>query len=293
VQQFFHARIERAVAEMEKTHPTEGLYIWKIYNHGFVVRTPTITVAFDLYRGPEAFRWDAPTGRTPVACPDFPISKELTQRLVSQCDALFVSHEHRDHADPVVADLFLAQGKPVVAPDPVLKGSPLHDRITPMKREADTIQKLSIQNGARELQVVIYPGQQYQSGGVPNNVVLVISPEGYSFAHNGDQINDPYPAYQEDFKWIDGVREHHRVDLLITNCWTNDVLRMVRGFNPQLVVPGHENELGHQMNDRVPYWGDESFLELNYSQMKSEYPALPLAWGESYHFTPERPSSNP
>jgi hypothetical protein len=68
---------------------------------------------------------------------------------------------------------------------------------------------------------------------------------------------------------------------------------MVRGFNPQLVVPGHENELGHQMNDRVPYWGDESFLELNYSQMKSEYPALPLAWGESYHFTPERPSSNP
>jgi hypothetical protein len=47
------------------------------------------------------------------------------------------------------------------------------------------------------------------------------------------------------------------------------------------------------MNDRVPYWGDESFLELNYSQMKSEYPALPLAWGESYHFTPERPSSNP
>ncbi len=289
VQQFFHARIAQAAAQLESTHPAAGLQVWKFYNHGFVVRTPSITVAFDLYRGPSRFRWDKADGsRERVDSPGFPIPLETVERIVKQCDVLFISHEHGDHTDPSVVELFVKQGKPVVAPEPVLKGSPLYDSITHLKREAHTIQKLPIQNGARELEVVIYPGQQYQSGGVANNVTLVISPEGVSFAHNGDQINDPYPDYQEDFKWIDAVRDHHRVDLLLTNCWTNDLLRMVRGFNPKLVIPGHENELGHQMNDRVPYWGDETFLGLNYSQVKTEFPTVPLAWGETYAFVPKR-----
>ncbi|MBX7257876.1 MAG: MBL fold metallo-hydrolase [Candidatus Hydrogenedentes bacterium] len=289
VQQFFHARISQAADQIENTRVTEGLRIWKIYNHGFVVRTPSITVAFDLHRGAAKFRWDKPDGtRERVDSPNFPFSVELAERIVKQCDVLFISHEHGDHADPAVVELFIKQGKPVVAPDGVLKSTPLHESITHLKRDAHTIQKLPIQNGARELEVVVYPGQQYQSGGVENNVTLVISPEGYSFAHNGDQINDPYPEYQKDFEWIDAVKEHHRVDVLITNCWTNDLLRMVRGFNPQLVIPGHENELGHQMNDRVPYWMDESYLGLNFSQVKAEYPTIPLAWGESYAFVPKR-----
>jgi hypothetical protein len=157
-----------------------------------------------------------------------------------------------------------------------------------MKREAHTVQTLPIQNGAVQLQVVVYPGRQYQSGGPENNVTLVLSPEGYTFAHNGDQINDPYPDYQEDFKWIDAVRDHHRVDVFMTNNWTNDVFRMARGFNPQLVIPGHQNELGHPMYDRVPYWGDEKFLHLNFTEMKAQFPVLPMAWGETYHFVPKR-----
>ena len=288
VQQFFHARIEQAVAQIEQTRVTDGLQLWKLYNHGFVVRTPSVTIAFDIFRGPSAFRWDAPDGRKIVESPGFPFSTELVARLAQQCDALFISHEHRDHTDPVVVEAFLSHGKPVVAPEPVLANSPLHDRITHLKRESDTVQTLPIQDGKVQLQVVVYPGQQYQGGGVQNNVTLILSPEGYSFAHNGDQINDPYPEYQEDFKWIDKVRDAHHVDVLMTNCWTNDLLRLVRGFNPQLVVPGHENELGHQMNDRVPFWGDEAHLGLNYSQVKAEFPTVVMTWGETYRFTPKR-----
>lgn len=288
VQVFYHARMERAIEQIEETRVSEGMQIWKLYNHGFVVRTPSITVGFDLFRGPARFRWDGPEERKAVDAPDFPIADALADRLAAQCDALFVSHEHRDHADPYIVEAFLKQGKPVVAPEPVLKDTPLQGRITHMRREAHTVQALPIQDGNVQLQVVIYPGQQYQSGGVPNNVTLVISPEGYSFAHNGDQINDPYPEYQEDFKWIDAVHEHHRVDVLMTNCWTNDLLRMVRGFNPQLVLPGHENELGHQMNDRVPFWGDEKFLQLNLSEVKAQFPTLVMTWGETYRFTPKR-----
>ncbi len=29
------------------------------------------------------------------------------------------------------------------------------------------------------------------------------------------------------------------------NAWTIDISRIVKGFNPKLVLPGHEIELGH------------------------------------------------
>ena len=288
VQAFYHARIEHAIKQMEETRVSEGMQIWKLYNHGFVVRTPSITVGFDLYRGPARFRWDAPDGRKAVDSAGFPLPDALADRLAAQCDVLFISHEHGDHADPYVAGAFIKLGKPVVAPESVFNTLPLQGQVTHLKREADTEQTLPIQGGKVQLKVVVYPGRQYQNGGPDNNVTLVISPEGYSFAHNGDQINDPYPQYQEDFKWIDKVHEHHRVDVLMTNCWTNDLLRIVRGFAPQLVVPGHENELGHQMNDRVPFWGDEEFLQLNLSEVKAQFPTLVMTWGETYHFTPKR-----
>lgn len=291
VQRFYHERMTRAIEQIEQAPPKKGARIWKLYNHGFVVRTTSVTLAFDVFRGPHAFRWDtADQGRKMVPCPDFPLSMDLTERLVRQCDVLFVSHRHYDHADESVIKFFLDQGKPVVAPESVLEGSPVHASIMHLKREVHTLQPLPVQQGRRVLSVVVYPGQQYQDGGIPNNVVLVFTPEGLSFAHNGDQINDPYPAYQEDFKWIDAVRDHHRVDVLMTNCWTNDILRVVRGFNPRLVLPGHENELGHQMNDRVPYWMDAAYLKLNYPELKaSDYPVLVMTWGESYHYKGRTP----
>ena len=291
VQAFYHARLARAVQEMEAGQVNEGARIWRLYNHGFVVRTPTVTLAFDVYRGPGRFRVDDPArGRTAVASPGFPLPEDTLDRIVRQCDVLFVSHRHGDHADPGVAQTFVDLGKPVVAPPDIWERQPIHDAITHLEREAHTVQHLPIQDGARELAVVVYPGQQYQGGGVPNNVVLVFTPEGMSFAHNGDQINDPYPEYQEDYKWIDVVRDHHRVDVLMTNCWLNDMYRFTRGFDPKLVIPGHENELGHPIFDRVPYWGDAEHLKLTYPQLlASEYPVLSMAWGESYHFTPKAP----
>ena len=295
IQQFFHSRMAAAAQELESGHVERGATIWKLYNHGFVVRTPSVTLAFDLHPGASGFRaTDRDGKRTLVACPGFPATDELMKRIVAQCDVLFISHQHPDHASKPVAELFISEGKPVVAPEPVFAGTALHEKITHLKREAHSVQVLPVRGGTKELKVVVYPGQQYQDGGVPNNVVLVYSPEGMSFAHNGDQINDPYPEYQKDYAWIDHVREFHKVDVYMTNCWTNDVLRDVRGFDPRLVLPGHENELSHPLWDRVPYWGDSEFLHLSYPQLKtSGYPIVVMTWGESYHYEPEPGRPNP
>lgn len=51
VQQFYRTRIERAVEEIENTPLSSGMRIWKLYNHGFFVRTPSVSFAFDIVPG--------------------------------------------------------------------------------------------------------------------------------------------------------------------------------------------------------------------------------------------------
>jgi hypothetical protein len=60
-------------------------------------------------------------------------------------------------------------------------------------------------------------------------------------------------------------------------------MRIAKGFNPKLVLPGHELEMGHTVWDRLPFWGDDEYLKLNYNKLKtSGYPVVVLTWGESF-----------
>lgn len=271
VQRFYQTQIITALDEMQNLSVDEGAKIWKLYNMGFVVRTKSITIAFDLTSGESA------------ESDGFTMSNDIMARIVNQCDALFISHRHRDHKDLWIAEQFINQDKPVVAPPQVWEGEPIHEKITHLKREAHTRQKLPIKNKSIELDVVVYPGHQMSSH--ENNVSLIFSPEGISFAHMGDQINEG--NFMIDYDWIDYVKNHHKVDILLPPSWTNEIHRIVQGFDPQLVIPGHENELGHTLDDRVPYWGDAEYLELTYPELKaSNYPLVLMTWGESYHYLP-------
>lgn len=261
VQEFFHSRWDKAIKEIETTRVDEGAMVWKFYLSGFIVRTPTVTFAFDLTSGYE------------TGVEGFKISDDVMGRAVRQCDALFVSHHHPDHADEWVARAFIEQGKPVVAPPGVWRNEPINSKITHLKNKPHLLQSLPVQNGKRELKVVIYPGHQ---GRIPNNVSLVFTPEGISFCHTGDQGGN-----RDDFGWMDSVGKHHRVDVLMPNCWSRDIVRMARGFNPRLIIPGHENAMGHEIDHREPFWLTYRRLE------KSTKPLMPMCYGESFHYIPE------
>ena len=260
VQDFYHSSMRNAADEMERTRISRGAIIWKLYDHGFVVRTPSVTVGFDLIRG------------VLPGVDGFGVPDDLMVRIAEQCDVLFVSHWHPDHADSLVIWSFLDSGKPVVAPAVAGADSAFRGAITHLERAEHAVQELEIQNGRGRLQLVVYPGHQGES--LENNVTLVFSPEGISFCHTGDQSNS------DDFAWIDEVRDHHRVDVLMPNCWTTDTARFTRGFNPGLIIPGHENELGHSIDHREPFW-------LTYDRFyRSPYRVLVMAWGEFFHYIP-------
>jgi len=272
VQLFFKTRMRQAVEEIEQTEVTFGARIWKLYDHGFVIRTKTVTIGFDLIRGKSA------------RAEGFLISEDYMDRLIKQCDVLFISHFHGDHAEEWVAQSFINQGKPVIAPPEVWKDKSINKFITHLERVPHTVQTLSVQGGKQILEVIVYPGHQGEN--IENNVSLVKTPEGLSFSHMGDQSNS------NDFEWIDKVGNNHVVDVLMPNCWTSDIVRVVSGFNPALVITGHENEMGHTIDHREPYWltyqrreGSDRFG--GSSEVGYDTPLILMTWGESYHYKRE------
>ena len=271
VQEIFHKRIEKAITDIENTQVDEGAKIWKLYNMGFVVKTKSLTMVFDLVRAVSS------------DCKEFELSTEIIKRFAKQCDVLFVSHWHDDHQDRVVAQIFLDAGKPVVAPEQVWKDDPIFSKITHLKREANLVQKLPIKGGKMNLDVVIYPGHQMAKTDV--NVALVLTPEGINVAHLGDQINEG--DFMIDYEWIDNVDRNFHVDIMMPTNWTNELSRIAKGFNPELTIIGHENELGHKIYDRDPFWGDTTFSEPSLVEfINTDYPKLFMVWGESYFYTP-------
>ncbi len=271
VQQFFHDRVNQVINELEETTVQEGVRIWKIYDMGFIARTKTVTLAFDLVSGITS------------GSEDFAMNAAEMDRIVKQCDALLITHRHSDHAEKNVAARFIERGLPVLSPEQVWQGDAIHSKIIHPDRDANKNQKLRLQK--HTLDMVVFPGHQMRS--IPNNVYLVTTPEGITIVHTGDQINEG--DFMVDFDWIDEVAQNHDVDVLMPIAWTTDIFRIVKGFNPKLVLPGHELELGHTVWDRLPYWGDDEYLGLNYAELKaSEYPVVALIWGESFHFNPSK-----
>lgn len=265
VQNFYRERLERAIRDIEQTKVTEGMRIWKLYNDGFLVRTPAVSFAFDIVPG--------------IRVPGFSISKELLERLVSQSDAMFISHMHNDHASADVARMFLANAKPVIAPEGLWSDIPdLSSRLTYPKRSTELVHSVRVRGGALVLKVVAYPG--HQGASVVNNVHVVTSPEGFTVVQTGDQSGAEGPG--GDYDWLAQIGRDRRVDVLLPNCWANALGRIIRGVNPELVITGHENEMAHTVDHREDY--TQTYNRL----FEARYPAVVMAWGESYHYRSDR-----
>jgi L-ascorbate metabolism protein UlaG (beta-lactamase superfamily) len=244
---FLRSRTHKVIRDLAEPMD-EGLKIYKIYNDGFVVRTRSVTIAFDLVRGGSGGK---------VLIPD-----SLVRQIVAHCDALFITHSHGDHADAVVAEMFTEAGKPVVAPTDLW---PDNETIQHLRPEKVIEKQLKLGQG-KQVEVMIFPGHQ---DNLPNNLYVITTPEGKTVAHVGDQYN------REDMAWIVNLKDHApQPDALIVNCWTHRMNDLVEGFAPKLVVTGHENEMAHTIDHREAFW-------LTFQKMQSisrDY--LVMGWGE-------------
>jgi L-ascorbate metabolism protein UlaG (beta-lactamase superfamily) len=268
VQKFFRSRIERTLNEIRETRIKEGMQIWQLYNAGFFVRTASVSFVFDAVPGVE--------GKA------FTLGPQLLGRLADLADAAFISHRHFDHANQEVARVFLARNKPVITPDDLWADSPeLAGKLTRPARNAEIVHEIPVQQGKQVLKVVAFPG--FQGTRITNNVHLVTTPEGLSVIHSGDRSGP------NDWQWIADVGYKYRVDVHLGRCWTNQlpsggevipaaIHREARGYDPQIMILGHANEIGHRSIGRVGY------TQIYHQMYGSRYPYLVMAWGESYHY---------
>jgi L-ascorbate metabolism protein UlaG (beta-lactamase superfamily) len=254
--QFLNNRIESAVLEIEREVVTSGVTIWKLYNHGFVVKTPELTIGFDLHQGPfESFR----------------IESALFDRLLDATQALFISHAHSDHADTYAVQRMVAAGRPVMVPPRLWEEDTIYPQLIKPERHWKPENKLAL--GDTTLTYRVFPG--HQGTALLNNVYLVELPQGIHVMQTGDQSN------AEDFYvWIDQVHEQFKVDVLLPNCWSTHLPRLIQGVSPRLVITGHENEMSHPVDHR------EAFSKTYGHIAEEKTPVLVMAWGEQYHYEP-------
>jgi hypothetical protein len=263
VQAFLQNRIENMAEEIENTKVEEGAIIWKLYSHSFVVRTREVTIGFDLIR---------PSRRFENFLTD---TKAEVGRIIDQCDVLFISHEHSDHADEWVAQRFIEQGKPVVAPPSVFKDQPYFSKLKHLDRDPNKLHTLHYQEGNKSLKVVVYPGHQAE---LLNNVPVIYTPDGFCFSHTGDQNFRDINA--QDTLWIQEIKNNHQIDVLMYNPYMSQ--NLLKGFNPKLIISGHENEMGHGIQSRFPYWRIKERL------MSLPYPFIVMTWGEKYKYVKKK-----
>lgn len=257
---FYVDRIKGALDEVEGSQVKSGARIWKLYNHGFLLKTPDASIAFDIVSGTQT--------------PGISISDSDIRRIVDSTDALFISHWHPDHADKRVVRAFLKAGKPVIVPPNLWDNDPEFAGILRVpNRQAEHENILRLPSG-HEVHYIVYPG--HQNAAVLNNVYLVTTGSGFSVMHTGDQsADDPNFA---DYQWFSQISKHHSVDLLLINAWTPGLNRIATGVHPRLLITGHEDELAHGISHR------ESYSQTYDRLFCTTTPYVVMTWGESFSY---------
>ena len=87
----YNIAFDKVLKEVKETKPASGeVYVWALYNMGYVVKTPSACFAIDIYhkRGAE---------------------------LAPMLDFYALTHVHQDHKTQALIDKMLADGKPVMS----------------------------------------------------------------------------------------------------------------------------------------------------------------------------------
>ena len=263
LKEMFLNRVRKALDSIRETKVETGVVVWNIYNMSYIVKTKDITIAFDLIRLTHSL----------IKENDEDTHNNLTQKMIELCDVLFVSHNHDDHADPFVAKEFLAQNKPVIAVDDAFRQEDFSSGITRWPTDGAE-REYMVPNINTQILLRIYPGHQAiePEVAIDNNFTVITLPDNITIAHSGDQ------CWKYDFTWIDSVHKDVDIDVLMINTWTAFPDRLVKGVRPNIILPGHINEMSHEIGFRIPFWKSYS------NWQKEGNKVVHLFWGESYKY---------
>ncbi len=275
----------KALQEIESCTVKTDVVVWQLYNMGYIIKTPTVTMGFDVVRGLKKHNWG------------WNIPDEILRGLVRCLDVLFVTHYadhyhehtdtwwHTDHCDTGIVSLMQKAGKHVVLP----AGNENYFEKYEHTVFAGDDQSISLPG----MEVTSYAGPHvYQDNPVetPLRVFKVVTGEGKKILFTGD------------FDYIAESSVPHQTDLDILFLRCGGVSPLYDDQNPydlgddedafhigtqefktKYVVAGHLGELSH------PTGGGRESYETAFKIFARfadtvKINRLILFWGEKYHF---------
>jgi hypothetical protein len=239
--------------ESEISEPvTSGARIWSMYNHGFIIKTPTTIIAFDLIHGYEP--WDY----------------KIPDSILEQIQVLFISHRHEDHRDMGIIRKITDFGGKVVVP--VEDSGASEDLIGLSADEELTL---------ADLQIKAYDGLHAE---IPVRMFVVTTPEGLVIMHTGDnQTSETLPdGLTVDILLLNAwVNESGSASPIV------GMQNSIKKLTPELTILGHIQELSHyyapsDVKSRLSF---EDPLAVDNGLLPG-YVSVQI-WGEHCDFPPE------
>ncbi len=197
--------------ESEISEPVaSGVRIWSMYNHGFIVKTPSSVFAFDLIPGYPSWQY------------------QLPDAILKQIQVLFISHRHDDHSDAMIINAITGFGGQVMMP--------VEDRYSDQSLvylSADEEVTLA------GLQIKAYEGLHAE---IPVRMYVVTTPEGLTIMHTGDnQTSETLP----DAVTVDILLLNAWVNESGSASPEDGMRNSINTLTPRLTILGHIQELGH------------------------------------------------
>jgi L-ascorbate metabolism protein UlaG (beta-lactamase superfamily) len=197
--------------EYEITEPVaSGVRIWSMYNHGFIIKTPSTIFAFDLVHGYAP--WDY----------------QIPDSILEQVQVLFISHRHADHNDMGIIRAITAFGGKVVMP---AEDSRANKELVGLSADEETT--------LAGLQIKAYDGLHAD---IPVRMFVVTTPEGLTIMHTGDnQTSETLPeGLAVDILLLNAwVNESGSASPII------GMHNSIKKLSPELTILGHIQELSH------------------------------------------------
>jgi hypothetical protein len=174
----------------------------------------------------------------------------LPSELIQQIEVLFISHEHGDHYDYSLVNTVMANGGYVVVPS-----------------ENATMGNIPMAAGDSLTISGLHIKAHYGMHPVPVRMYEVITPSGLKILHTGDN------------RTLTTLPLTDSLDILLLHAGV-DMRSFINKLNPIMMIPGHIQELGHDV--RVEY---TQAFEVDDVPLNSE--VIVMAWGERFFVSGE------
>jgi serine protease AprX len=237
VKDFYEQRIRRALKGLSERKVENGMFLYQLYNSGYIIQTPTLNIGIDIVSGRHVWDlyWD--------------VDPALFQKLTDLLDIAFVTHRLPDHLDLDVVNRMITRDKLVVVPSG-MENLCLNGVIGFEPGEKRDLYSLGRENISLNIEAFDGVFRMMSASDIDLRCYQISIQERFNILHIGEHGYGGFDRIPGDPFFN---REHSPVDILICPLPLSDDPKALKSFlsyierlDPDVIIPSHIAELGQK-----------------------------------------------